>query len=172
MPRVLSRWGDILGRVGIGFIGDQFDKKILLTLSFVVQMLGVGALAMINADFMGISWGLIPLPVFVLGFGLGFGASIPLRLSILADYFGRRSYGSIVGIASSVSAVFGIIGPFFVGAMFDATGSYRPAYAIMGSDHVLLALPMTMTLESRSRVAAKVRQAAHARVRRMTARRS
>ena len=163
--------GDILGRVGIGFIGDQFDKKILLTLSFVVQMLGVGALAMINADFMGISWGLIPLPVFVLGFGLGFGASIPLRLSILADYFGRRSYGSIVGIASSVSAVFGIIGPFFVGAMFDATGSYRPAYAIMAAI-MLLALPMTMTLESRSRVAAKVRQAAHARVRRMTARRS
>ena len=35
--------GDILGRVSIGFIGDRFDKKILLTLSFLIQMVGVGA---------------------------------------------------------------------------------------------------------------------------------
>ena len=163
-------FGDIFGRISIGFIGDRFDKKILLTLSFLIQMLGVGALAMINSNYFGISWGLIPLPVFVLGFGLGFGASIPLRLAILADYFGRRSYGSIVGIASSVSAVFGTIGPLFVGAMYDFTDSYRPAYAIMAL-MMLVALPMTMTLESRTRVAAKVRQAARERVRRLATRR-
>ncbi len=161
--------GDILGRVGIGFIGDRYDKRLLLAGSFLIQMLGVASLAMINSDYFGISWGLIPLPIFVLGFGLGFGASIPLRLSILADYFGRRSYGSIVGIASSVSAVFGVAGPLFVGLMFDFTDSYRPAYAVMALIMVL-ALPLTLTLESRSRVAAKVRQAARDRVRRMSSR--
>ena len=163
--------GDILGRVSIGFIGDRFDKKLLLTLSFLVQMLGVGALALINHTFLGIEWGLIPLPIFVLGFGLGFGASIPLRLAILADYFGRRSYGSVVGIASSVSAVFGTIGPLFVGLMYDFTDSYRPAYAIMAL-MMLIAIPLTMTLESQTRVAAKVRQAARNRVRRMAIRRA
>lgn len=158
--------GDILGRVSIGFIGDRFDKRLILTLAFVVQMAGVGALAMINSDFFGISWGLIPLPVFVLGFGLGFGASIPLRLAILADYFGRRSYGSVVGIASSVSAIFGVAGPLFVGFMYDFTDSYRPGYAFMAL-MILPALPLTMTLESQSRVAAKVRQATRNRVRRL-----
>ena len=158
--------GDILGRVSIGFIGDRFDKKVLLTLSFLVQMLGVGALALINHTFLGIDWGLIPLPIFVLGFGLGFGASIPLRLAILADYFGRRAYGSVVGIASSVSAIFGTIGPLFVGLMYDFTDSYRPAYAIMAL-MMLVAIPLTMTLESQTRVAAKVRQAARNRVRRI-----
>ena len=158
--------GDILGRVSIGFIGDRFDKRLILTLAFVVQMAGVGALAMINSDFFGISWGLIPLPVFVLGFGLGFGASIPLRLAILADYFGRRSYGSVVGIASSVSAIFGVAGPLFVGFMYDFTDSYRPGYAFMAL-MILPALPLTMTLESQARVAAKVRQAARSRVRGM-----
>ncbi len=162
--------GDILGRAGIGFIGDNFDKKLLLAGSFLIQMLGVGALAMINSDYFGISWGLIPLPVFVFGFGLGFGASIPLRLAILADYFGRRSYGSIVGIASSVSAIFGTVGPLFVGLMYDFTDSYRPAYAIMAA-MMILALPFILTLESQSRVAAKVRQAARSRVRRMAMRR-
>ncbi len=156
--------GDILGRVSIGFIGDRFDKRLILTLAFLIQMAGVGALAMINSDYFGVSWGLIPLPVFVLGFGLGFGASIPLRLAILADYFGRRSYGSVVGIASSVSAIFGVAGPLFVGFMYDFTDSYRPGYAVMAL-MLLPALPLTMTLESQARVAAKVRQATRSRVR-------
>ncbi len=162
--------GDILGRAGIGFIGDRFDKKLLLAGSFLIQMLGVAALAAINSDYFGIEWGLIPLPIFIIGFGLGFGASIPLRLAILADYFGRRSYGSVVGIASSVSAVFGTIGPLFVGLMFDITGSYRPAYAVMAIV-MLVALPLIMTLESQTRTAAKVRQAARNRVRRLALRR-
>ena len=154
--------GDIAGRVSIGIVGDRFSKKLLLAISFAIQILGVGALALINADFMGISWGLLPLPVFVMGFGLGFGASIPLRLAILADYFGRRSYGSIVGIVSSVSAVFGIAGPLLVGFTYDITASYRPGYAIM-SIVLILAIPLTLTLESHARVAAKVRQTARSR---------
>lgn len=151
--------GDILGRVSIGIVGDRASKRMLLAVSFAVQVLGVGALALINAHFLGFNWGLLPLPVFVLGFGLGFGASIPLRLAILADYFGRRSYGSIVGIVSSVSSVFGIAGPLLVGLTFDLTDSYRPGYAVM-SIVLILAIPLTLTLESPARVAAQVRQRA------------
>ncbi len=162
--------GDIAGRAGIGFIGDQFDKRTLLVLAFAVQTLGVAGLAMINSDFLGISWGMIPLPVFIIGFGLGFGASIPLRLSILADYFGRQSYGSVVGIASSVSAIFGVAGPLFVGLMHDFTNSYRPGYALMAI-LLIFAIPITMTLESQTRVAAKVRQATRKRALRMSANR-
>ena len=154
--------GDILGRVSIGIVGDRASKKLLLAVSFAIQMLGVGALALINAQWLGFNWGLLPLPVFVLGFGLGFGASIPLRLAILADYFGRRSYGSIVGIVSSVSSVFGIAGPLLVGLTFDLTQSYRPGYAVM-SIVLILAIPLTLTLESPARVAAQVRQRARAR---------
>ncbi len=162
--------GDILGRVSIGIFGDKFDKKLLLALAFAIQMMGVGALSMINSDSLGISWGLLPLPIFVVGFGLGFGASIPLRLAILGDYFGRGSYGSIVGIASSVSAIFGTTGPLFVGFMHDFTSSYRPGYAIMAAA-LIVALPLTMTLESKSRVNAKARQLARARAAKFRSRR-
>ncbi|GIS30893.1 MAG: hypothetical protein Ct9H90mP2_12760 [Dehalococcoidia bacterium] len=30
----LSWWGDILGRVVVGFITDKYDRKFLLTISF------------------------------------------------------------------------------------------------------------------------------------------
>ena len=43
--------------------------------------------------------------------------------------------------------------------MFDFTDSYRPGYAVMAF-MVLLALPLILTLESQTRVAAQVRQAA------------
>ena len=90
-------------------------------------------------------------------FGLGFGASVPLRLSILGDYFGRASYGSIVGLTSSVNALFGAAGPALVGLIHDLEGSYRlgfTALAIM----LVISIPLALSLEPAGRVAAKARQ--------------
>ena len=94
-------------------------------------------------------------------FGMGFGASVPLRLAIIGDYFGRRNYGSIVGLISSVNALFGAAGPVFVGLMFDVTDSYRPAFMVL---FILpaLAIPLTLTLERPGRVAARSRRSARA----------
>ncbi len=150
--------GDLLGRVGIGVVGDRLNKRYLMAGAFAVQTLGVVGLALVNAEVFGISLGLFPLPVFVACFGLGFGASIPLRLAILADYFGRRSYGSIVGITSTVSAGFAAAGPLFAGVMFDLTGTYRVAFLVLGA-LLATAVPMTVLLESQGRVAAQARRA-------------
>lgn len=153
-------FGDLAGRFSMGMLGDRFDKRHVMAASFALMTVGSLALAMVNARFMGISFGaVVTLPVFAIGFGLGFGASIPLRLAMVADYFGRRSYGSVLGVMSSVSAVFGAIGPVFVGAMFDITDSYRLAFAILAG-LVGVAVPMTLLLESPDRVAARARLAA------------
>ena len=117
--------GDVLGRGGTALIGDRFDKRYLLAWSYLIQTLGVLSLALVNTEVFGVSLGMAPLPVFSIAFGTGFGASVPLRLAIIGDYFGRRNYGSIVGIISSVNAVFGALGPVFVGLVFDATDTYR-----------------------------------------------
>jgi sugar phosphate permease len=150
-------FGDLAGRLGVGFLGDRVDKRLLLTAAFTVQTLGIVGFALVNLDAGPFTLSpAVTLPVFVVGFGLGFGASIPLRLAILADYFGRKSYGSILGITSSVSAVFGAIGPVFAGAVFDVTGSYRPAFVILAC-LLSLSIPLTLTLQSQPRVAAMVR---------------
>jgi sugar phosphate permease len=149
--------GDLSGRAGIAVIGDRFDKRKMLTIAMIMQTIGVAGLAGINADVFGINLGLWPLPLFVVFFGLGFGSSIPLRLSILGDYFGRTSYGSIVGLTSSVNAVFGAAGPALVGFIYDGTDSYRlgfTALAIM----LVMSIPLALGLEPAGRVAAKARQ--------------
>ena len=159
-------FGDVLGRITIGTIGDRYNVKILLASALSIQTIGVGSLALINSHFIGISWGLAPLPFFVFCTGFGFGSSIPLRLSILAEYFGRRSYGTLVGVTGSISSIWVTCGLLFVGFMFDITDSYRPAYSVL-TLILLPAIPLTLALESPTRVAAKVRRTARTRIRRM-----
>ena len=153
--------GDVLGRGGTALIGDRFDKRYLLAWSYLIQTLGVLSLALVNTEVFGVSLGMAPLPVFSIAFGTGFGASVPLRLAIIGDYFGRRNYGSIVGIISSVNAIFGALGPVFVGLVFDATDTYRPAFITLAI-LVAFAVPLTLIMERPGRVAARSRRSARA----------
>ena len=148
--------GDISGRAGMAFLGDKFDKRKLLTIAMLMQTVGVMGLAGINASIWGVNLGLWPLPFFVVFFGLGFGASIALRLSILGVYFGRTSYGSIVGLTSSVNALFGAAGPAIVGFIYDFSGTYRIGFTTLAVA-ILISIPLTLTLEPAGRVAAKAR---------------
>ena len=148
--------GDLGGRAGMAVIGDKFDKRKMLTIAMLMQTVGVAGLAAINATVAGVDLGLWPLPFFVVFFGLGFGSSIPLRLSILGDYFGRASYGSIVGLTSSVNAIFGAAGPALIGLVHDIEGTYRLGFTILGAA-LVIAIPLTLTLEPAGRVAAKAR---------------
>lgn len=148
--------GDLSGRAGIALLGDKYDKRKMLTIAMAMQTVGVAGLAGINADVLGVNLGLWPLPFFVVFFGLGFGSSIPLRLSILGDYFGRASYGSIVGLTSSVNAVFGAVGPVMVGVIRDVQGSYRLGFAVLALA-MIISIPLALSLEPSNRVAVKAR---------------
>ncbi len=150
-------FGDLAGRLITGFLGDRYDKRLLLGVAFALQTLGTAGLTVVNLDAGGFTFHTAwTLALFVVGFGLGFGASVPLRLAVLADYFGRKNYGSILGVTSSVSAGSGAVGPIFAGAVFDITGSYRLAFAIL-TGLLAVTVPLTLTLESQRRVAATVR---------------
>ena len=121
----LSWWGDILGRIVVGFITDKYDRKFLLTISFSLLTLGILGVSIIGSEsefkLFNRNLGII---LFIIFFGLGFGSSVPLRLTLAADYFGRKNYGSMVGILNTVGAVFGTLSPLLVGLTKDFTGDY------------------------------------------------
>jgi len=150
--------GDFAGRLGIGTLSTRFDNRLLFAGSFAIQSIGTFALALTHAEIFGYTLPLfLTLPIFALGFGIGFGSSIPLRLSMLADYFGRRNYASVVGITSTVSAGFSAIGPVAVGLTFDMTDTYRPGFLVLAAV-LTLAIPIVLLLEQPGRVAARLRQ--------------
>ncbi len=149
--------GDLIGRMSVGWIGDRVDKRWFLAGSYSLMGMGILALALVNSELLDASWlRFTPLPIFVLGFGVGFGISVPLRFTMLADYVGRRSFASLLGLTGTVGEIFAASGPIFVGLTYDITGSYRPAFFILAAA-IAVAVPLSFSLEKPAVVMAKVR---------------
>ena len=110
------------GRFIFGWLGDRFNKKVLLFLLCLLQ--GVGVYIFINATTTAL------LYLFVVVYGLGYGGVIPLTLALRADLFGRRNYATIAGITMAMATVGTVAGPVLAGYLFDTTQSYSLAFYI------------------------------------------
>ena len=127
----------VFGRLASGYMGDIMDKRKVIAIAFVFQFIGTLAFAFTSSP-----WHLV---VFVVAWGFGFGASIPVRFALIADLFGRRSYGSVMGTMMTTSAIFGVVGPVLVGWLFDVRGNYREPFMLIAFS-VLIAIPLILTL--------------------------
>jgi len=129
----------VVGRLASGVVGDRMDKRLLVGVSFALQCGGTLVFA-----FTSTIWHLVG---FIVLWGMGWGLSVPTRFALLADYFGRRHFGSIMGMTSTVSTVFGIAGPVFVGWMADVRGNYRDPFVLLATT-ALLSVPLILTLKA------------------------
>jgi len=112
----------LIGRLGFGFLGDFANKRYLIAIGIALQSVGVLVLSFIDESR---TWVIIP---FLLTYAPGFGATMPLRPAIQADYFGPASYGTIMGLMMLASMPGGLASPVLAGWIFDATGSYQIAW--------------------------------------------
>jgi MFS family permease len=110
----------IIGRLGLGWLGDHMDKRHALAISFGLMVLG-----MLSLSFAERQWIILP---FLLFFSPGFGGSTVLRGSILRENFGREYFGKLIGIIMGSAAVGGIFGPTLAGWVYDTLGDYRPVW--------------------------------------------
>lgn len=65
-------------------------------------------------------------------FGFGFGATSPIRMSMISEFYGLRSVGMLIGIVEISWAVGAITGPIMAGYVFDVSNSYDIALATGG----------------------------------------
>lgn len=130
----------MVGRLSSGFLGDVVDKRYVIAASIVCQVAGLLFLA--NSTSMPMLIG------FMMFWGLGWGGGVPVRFAMVADHFGRRSFGSIMGFLGTVSTVFGIASPVLVGWLADVRGGdYRMPLMVLAFS-VLVGLPLILTLRS------------------------
>lgn len=113
----------ILGRFGFGWLGDLFEKKYVMAVAY--SIMGLGTLAFSLVEINGL------LYVFLFLFPVGFGGLAVLRSAILREYYGRRSFGKLMGIVMGFAAMGGIIGPTAAGWVFDTSGSYVDIWRIL-----------------------------------------
>ena len=137
-----SSLASMIGRLSSGFMGDVVDKRYVIAASIVCQV--VGLLFLAHGQSMPVLIG------FMLFWGIGWGGGVPVRFAMVADYFGRRSFGSIMGLLGTVSTVFGIASPVLVGWLADVRGNYRDPLLLLAVS-VIVGLPLILTLESTDR---------------------
>jgi len=108
----------ILGRLSFGWLADAFEKRYVFAFGFMVM--GVGILIFCTVD---LHYALL-FP-FLFLFSPSFGGTMVLRGAILREYFGRESFGKMIGFVMGSASIGGVIGPTLAGWVFDSLGSYR-----------------------------------------------
>ena len=121
------------GRVGFGWLADRWSRRHTLALVFVLQGLGVLAFAFANNP--------LALITYLVIYGPAMGGGVPLRPSLQAELFGRRSFGSIQGIIQGLAGTAGIAGPVYAGWMYDVGGGYQTAFVLLAVTIIVGIIP-------------------------------
>jgi MFS family permease len=108
----------VIGRIGLGYLGDAIDKRYILAASYALMALGL----IVFSSFIKGPWSLF---IFLILFAPGYGGGMTVRSSLLREYFGTSSYGKILGTTMGIGSIAAVFGPPLAGWTFDTLGSYR-----------------------------------------------
>ena len=106
-----------------GYLGDRAPKNLVLFGFTSIQAAAVLILTYASS-----------LPMFYLFavlFGAGFGGRNPLTTAIRGEYFGRGSFGKILGLSTVPMNVLLLLSSPFAGYIRDTTGTYTTAFLVL-----------------------------------------
>jgi MFS family permease len=110
----------VVGRVALGAVADRFGRMRTFQASFAV-------LAVAFAFWLGhIALGgpYAVLVAFAVVLGVGYGGWIALQPAVIADTFGVRGLGWLVGVVYTAAGIGALLGVPVAGALVDATGGH------------------------------------------------
>ena len=131
----------VCARISLGSLADRIGNRSIVIGSFI--LLTVAVLWLFIAKEM---WAFY---IFAAVFGFGYGGMVASQSPIVADLFGMRSHGVILGVIVSTITFGSAVGPVLAGAIYDASSSYTPAFiicvvfAVMGIILSLLLRPVS-----------------------------
>ena len=112
----------IAGRMLMGIFADRIGHKHAMLLSAGLMMLALFWLFVARDIWM--------LFLFGAAFGFGHGGIATMESPMVANVFGMRSHGVILGLVFFCDTVGGATGPFLCGYIFDVTKSYSLAFSL------------------------------------------
>jgi MFS family permease len=113
--------GAIGGRILMGAFSDRFGRVLTLAIGLALEA----------AAFLGLALAqhLVPVAMAAGLFGFAYATISVIYPALIADYFGRAHAGGIVGALFAIAGCLSGLGPIAAGALYDATGTYRMAFA-------------------------------------------
>ena len=112
-----------------GYFADKFSKQLVLGVFMFVSAAAVMVIAFANNMYMAY--------LFAVLFGIGFGGRTPVINSIRGEYFGRKSFATIMGLTMVPNNIGMMVAPLFAAYMFDTTGSYFMPFIIFSAFNFL-----------------------------------
>jgi len=99
-----------------GWLGDKYSLRYIIAGFMMIQAVAMLYLLMVHSYSEAILFGVIA--------GIGQGGRAPAMTSIRGEYFGRRAFGTIMGLSMIPMNICSLIVPFATGVIFDTWGSY------------------------------------------------
>ncbi|MBN2077200.1 MAG: MFS transporter [Dehalococcoidales bacterium] len=112
----------VCARIFLGSLADRIGNRSIVIGSFI--LLTITLLWLFIAKEM---WAIY---IFGALFGFGYGGMVASQSPIVADLFGMRSHGVILGVIVSTITFGSAVGPVIAGAIYDASSSYTVAFII------------------------------------------
>jgi len=125
----------ICGKLFVGYLADRIDLRFVF-IGIALVHIALQVLYILQPSY----WVLL---LFATLFGIAIGGVFPAWSTLLAWLFGTENYGTVMGLMTIITKGMAIVGVRMVGEVYDATGSYIPAfYVFIGAAalSVLLAL--------------------------------
>lgn len=146
----------------VGFIGAASIAG-RLGLGSIAERTGIIPLYKASTLLLGLSYGLwivshsyALLVVFALVMGSAYGGMIALSPAVVAELFGVRGLGAMLGALYTSSSISALTGPPLVGFVIDSTGSYLWAATFAGATGIVAFLIIIPLGRGRNAVAAVV----------------
>jgi MFS transporter, OFA family, oxalate/formate antiporter len=121
--------GAVLGRLTMGAVSDRLGRRRTIAAAMLLQAVAFVAFSVVHE--------LGALYATALVFGFSYGTISTLFAPIVSDFFGREQAGSLVGFLFMLAGSMAAWGALGAGAIYDATGSYRPAFLLAAGFNVL-----------------------------------
>ncbi|MFC1900258.1 MFS transporter [Chloroflexota bacterium] len=112
----------VAGRISMGAACDRIGNKSVIIICFAVMIAALSWLLIAKELWM--------LLIFASAFGFAYGGLVAAQSPIVADLFGIRSHGEILGVIVFIVTIGAAAGPVIAGGIFDATKSYFPAFLV------------------------------------------
>jgi MFS family permease len=111
------------GRLVFTPLGDYIRRQYVAAMIFGLIATGLAILLILDSRL-----GVI---VFVVVFGMGFGAITPARAAIVADLYGATNYGAISGALATGITFARAAAPVTAGLIVTLTGGYVPVFLML-----------------------------------------
>ena len=112
----------VVGGILLGGIADKIGNRRVLVIGFVLLAVAMFWLLPIRSVWM--------FYLFAVIYGMGVNGGGIMEPIIVAELFGMKSHGLILGVVSFVFTIGGAVGPLVTGFLFDLTGNYQTAFLV------------------------------------------